>query len=109
VEKRPLMTHPGVGPLTALAYGLVIGTPERFHWGKADRQLLGLVREEKSREIVARRDTSALPPCPSAKRKENFVRADLAPEISAMMCVRHYSAGYGTGFHITRMRLGWIV
>jgi transposase len=38
VEKRPvtrlLMTHPGVGPLTALAYELVIGTPERFHCGK---------------------------------------------------------------------------
>src|SRR5690349_8866592 len=34
VEKRPvarrLMTHPGVGPLTALAFELVIGTPERF-------------------------------------------------------------------------------
>ena len=32
VEKRPvtrrLMTHPGVGPLTALAFELVIGTPE---------------------------------------------------------------------------------
>jgi integrase len=38
VERRPvtrrLMTHPGVGPLTALAYELVIGTPERFHCGK---------------------------------------------------------------------------
>src|SRR3954467_11651727 len=35
VERRPvtrrLMTHPGVGPLTALAYELVIGMPERFH------------------------------------------------------------------------------
>src|SRR5438128_10542837 len=34
VEKRPvarrLMTHPGVGQLTALAIELVIGTPERF-------------------------------------------------------------------------------
>jgi transposase len=43
VEKRPvtrrLMTHPGVGPLTALAYELVIGTPDRFHWRQADRQL----------------------------------------------------------------------
>jgi transposase len=33
-RKRPetmrLMTHPGVGPLTALAYVLIIGTPERF-------------------------------------------------------------------------------
>ncbi len=38
VEKRPvtrrLMTHPGVGRLTALAFELVIGTPERFHCGK---------------------------------------------------------------------------
>jgi hypothetical protein len=38
VEKRPvtrrLMTHPGVGPLTALAFELVVGTPERFHCGK---------------------------------------------------------------------------
>jgi len=37
VEKRPvtrrLMTHPGVGPLTALAYELVIGTPARFTAG----------------------------------------------------------------------------
>jgi hypothetical protein len=40
VEKRPvtrrLMTHPGVGPLTALAFELVIGTPDRFHCGKHD-------------------------------------------------------------------------
>src|SRR5947209_17890930 len=38
VEKRPvarrLRTHPGVGPLTALAFELVIGTPERFHCGQ---------------------------------------------------------------------------
>jgi hypothetical protein len=31
---RRLMTHPGVGPLTALAFELVIGTPERFPCGK---------------------------------------------------------------------------
>jgi transposase len=33
-RKRPeamrLMTHPGVGPITALAYALIIGTPTRF-------------------------------------------------------------------------------
>jgi transposase len=38
VEKRPvtrrLMTHPGVGPLTALALELVIGTTEGFHGGQ---------------------------------------------------------------------------
>jgi len=37
-SKRPevlrLMTHPGVGPLTALAYVLIIGTPTRFQRGK---------------------------------------------------------------------------
>jgi transposase len=52
VEKRPvtrrLMTHPGVGPLTALAYELVIGTPERFPCGKQLASYVGLVPEEKS-------------------------------------------------------------
>src|SRR6476620_2293732 len=52
VEKRPvtrrLMTHPGVGPLTALAYELVIGTPERFHNGKQIASYVGLVPEENS-------------------------------------------------------------
>ena len=52
VEKRAvtrrLMTHPGVGPLTALAYELVIGTPERFHCGKQIASYVGLVPEEKS-------------------------------------------------------------
>jgi len=52
VEKRAvtrrLMTHPGVGPLTALAFELVIGTPQRFHCGKQIASYLGLVPEEKS-------------------------------------------------------------
>jgi len=52
VQKRPvtrrLMTHPGVGPLTALAFELVIGTPERFHCGKQIASYVGLVPEEKS-------------------------------------------------------------
>ena len=45
VEKREvarrLMTHPGVGPLTALAFELVIGTPSTFSLRQADRQLCG--------------------------------------------------------------------
>src|ERR1700751_3343106 len=52
VEKRPvtrrLMTHPGVGPLTGLAYELVIGTPERFHCGKQLASYIGLVPTEES-------------------------------------------------------------
>jgi transposase len=52
VEKRPvtrrLTTHPGVGPLTALAFELVIGTPERFHCGKQIASYVGLVPTEQS-------------------------------------------------------------
>ena len=52
VEKRPvtrqLMTHPGVGPLTALAFELVIGTPERFGSGKQIASYVGLVPCEES-------------------------------------------------------------
>ena len=52
VEQRPvtrrLMTHPGVGPLTALAFELVIGTPERFRCGKQVASYVGLVPSEES-------------------------------------------------------------
>ena len=52
VEKRPvarrLMTHPGVGPLTALAFELVIGTVERFRCGKQIASYAGLVPTEES-------------------------------------------------------------
>jgi transposase len=52
VEKCPeaqrLMTHPGVGPLTALAFVLIIGTAERFQSGKQIASYLGLVPLEES-------------------------------------------------------------
>ena len=52
VEKRPvgrrLMSHPGVGPLTALAFELGIGTPERFGCGKQIASYVGLVPSEES-------------------------------------------------------------
>jgi transposase len=51
-RKRPevirLMTHPGVGPLTALAYVLIIGTPERFHRGKQVGTYVGMIPSEDS-------------------------------------------------------------
>jgi len=51
-RKRPdvlrLMTHPGVGPLTALAYVLIIGTPERFHCGKQIGTYVGRIPTEDS-------------------------------------------------------------
>jgi transposase len=51
-KKRPevlrLMTHPGVGPITALAFVLIIGTPERFHRGKQIGSYVGLIPCEDS-------------------------------------------------------------
>jgi hypothetical protein len=43
-----LMTHPGVGPLTALAYVLIVGTPNRFHRGKQIGTYVGLIPNEDS-------------------------------------------------------------
>ncbi|MBV8890886.1 MAG: IS110 family transposase, partial [Acidobacteria bacterium] len=40
--------HPGVGPLTALAFELVIGTPERFACAKQIASYVGLVPAEES-------------------------------------------------------------
>jgi transposase len=51
-RKRPealrLMTHPGVGPLTALAFVTIIGTPERFPCGKQIGSYVGLIPSEDS-------------------------------------------------------------
>ena len=52
VEQCPaaqrLMTHPGVGPLTALAFVLIIGKADRFQGGKQVASYLGLVPLEDS-------------------------------------------------------------
>jgi transposase len=47
-EVQRLMTHPGVGLLTALAFVLIIGTPERFRCGKQVGSYLGLIPSEDS-------------------------------------------------------------
>jgi transposase len=51
-EKRPevrrLMTHPGVGPITALAFVLIIGSPDRFRCGKQIGSYIGLIPCEDS-------------------------------------------------------------
>jgi transposase len=51
-RRRPevlrLMTHPGVGSLTALAYVLIIGKPERFHCGKQIGTYVGMIPSEDS-------------------------------------------------------------
>ena len=45
---RRLMTHPGVGPITALAFVLTVGPVRRFHRGKQVASYLGLIPSEHS-------------------------------------------------------------
>src|SRR5260370_11435603 len=47
-EACRLMTHPGVGPIVALAYVLTIGDWQRFPRGKQVASYLGLIPEEAS-------------------------------------------------------------
>jgi transposase len=47
-QAQRLMTHPGVGALTALAFVLILGEAERFGCGKQIASYLGLVPEEDS-------------------------------------------------------------
>jgi transposase len=47
-EARRLMTHPGVGPVTALAFVLTMGPVERFQRGKQVVSYLGLNPREHS-------------------------------------------------------------
>ena len=51
-SKRPevlqLMTHPGVGALTAMAFVLILGTPQRFRRGKQVGSYVGMIPGEDS-------------------------------------------------------------
>ena len=47
-QAKRLMTHPGVGALTALAFVLIIGNAERFGCGKQVASYLGLAPLEES-------------------------------------------------------------
>jgi transposase len=51
---RLLMTHPGVGPVTALAFVLIIGYPERLQCGKQISSYVGLIPEEASSGVHRR-------------------------------------------------------
>jgi transposase len=60
-EVLRLMTHPGVEPLTALAFVLIIGTPERFQCGKQIGSYIGLIPSEDSSAIIAINDWDTSP------------------------------------------------
>src|ERR1700741_2148224 len=48
IEARRLMTHPGVGPVTALAFTLTMGPAQRFQRGKQIASYLRLIPSEYS-------------------------------------------------------------
>src|SRR5215467_4606326 len=47
-DVQRLQTHPGVGAITALAFVLTLGTPDRFRCGKQVASYLGLIPCEDS-------------------------------------------------------------
>lgn len=47
-QARRLMTHPGVGPITALATEVFLGDPRRFADGKAVASYIGMIPSERS-------------------------------------------------------------
>jgi transposase len=62
-QQRPevvrLMSHPGVGPITALTFVLTIGEPTRFECSKQVASYLGLIPSEDSSGASSAWDTSA--------------------------------------------------
>jgi transposase len=53
-DARLLMTHPGVGPVIAVAFVLIVGNPERFRCGKQIGSYIGLIPEEASSGVHRR-------------------------------------------------------
>jgi len=53
-EAQWLMTHPGVGPITALAFVLILGVPHRFRCGK-QRQASGQLSGTHPLRAIQRR------------------------------------------------------
>jgi len=47
-QSQRLMTHPGVGPITALATEVFLGDPRRFSDGKAVASYVGMIPSERS-------------------------------------------------------------
>jgi transposase len=55
---KPLMTHPGVGTVTALATGVFLGDPARFADGKALASYVGTIPQRTfQRRAAAARQT----------------------------------------------------
>jgi len=77
---RRLLTHPGVGPVTALAFALTLGPAERFSRGKKVASYFGLIPKEHS--SGGRRRLGHI-----SKQGSSFVRGLLVE--AAQSAVRH--------------------
>jgi transposase len=78
---RRLMTHPGVGPITALAFALTLGPAERFRRGKQVGSYFGLIPTEHSSGDCGQRLGHI------SKQGSSFVRGLLVE--AAQSAVRH--------------------
>ena len=47
-QSRRLMSHPGVGPVTALATDVFLGDASRFRWGNQVASYIGMIPSERS-------------------------------------------------------------
>ena len=90
-----LMTHPGVGALTALAFVLIIGEAERFQCGKQIAAYLGLVPEENSSGESRRLGHIS-------KQGSGFMRFLLVE--AAQVTVRNDRSGAARYFHLAMRR-----
>jgi len=91
-EVQRLQTHPGVGPITALAFVLVIGTPYRFNCGKQVASYLGLIPCEDSSadswrlgHITQARQRAAPFFVRAGSARGGALRRTLAPPICALI------------------------
>jgi hypothetical protein len=84
-EAQRLMTHPGVGALTALVLVLIVGEAERFGWASRSPAILVWFRRKIPAESAADWDTSA-----RSARVSTLEKNLTAPTLLEMAIFRHY-------------------
>jgi hypothetical protein len=87
-EAQRLMTHPGVGALTALVLVLIVGEAERFGWASRSPAILVWFRRKIPAESAADWDTSA-----RSARVSTLEKNLTAPTLLEMAISRQSSRG----------------
>jgi transposase len=100
-QARRLMTHPGVGPVTALATEVFLGEPSRFADAKALASYVGMIPSEYSSGVNDSADlpNRAIPCCVFSGAKRRFTPCDATPRWVASIdenCSRRGSAKRGS-------------